>query len=505
MALEDFKFYKIRLDRADMTIATPLTAKEGAVNGNGIELQIINGSVIEDMSGIAVYLNWKHQTTGAQGSEPFTLVDLNNGVYQVHYPTEMLVGGVVRADIKVVDAESVTVSTAELLIRVNTAATDTSVQSANVWNDIQTILVSQQQIRDRLTEIEEGGVVGPPGADGADGKSAYEIAVQNGFVGTEAQWLDSLNGADGTNGTDGADGKSAYQSALDGGFVGTELQFNESLADVWDMYSKSEVDGLVTPLAPKANPTFTGTVTASQISIDGNKVVPIYANAGAHNSIYRGKYLGNVVTAAQYLAISTGTFDDLFIGDYWTIGGINYRIAGFNYFYNVGDTVLQVNHAVIVPDTQLYAAVMNSTNITTGAYANSLMRTTNLASAIATIDSAFPGHVITHRQLLTNATNVGKASGWAWYDAKVEIMNEVMVYGSSAWGVSDLGNGFNIGSSNGQLPLFALRHDMMHNRQNWWLRDVVSAAYFAVVGNGGAASGSVASDSFGVRPAFSIS
>lgn len=256
---------------------------------------------------------------------------------------------------------------------------------------------------------------------------------------------------------------------------------------------------------PKANPTFTGVVTASQISIDSNKVVPIYANAGAHNSIYRGKYLGNVVTAAQYLAISTGTFDDLYVGDYWTIGGINYRIAGFNYFYNVGDTALTVNHAVIVPDLQMYAAQMNTTNITTGGYIGSAMRTANLAAAIATIDAAFPGHVITHHQLLTNATNVGKASGWAWYDAKVELMNEVMVYGSSAWGVSDIGNGFNVGSSNGQLPLFALRHDMMHNRQSWWLRDVVSAANFASVTNDGVAYNFNASYSLGVRPAFSIS
>ncbi|MGL6038683.1 MAG: phage upper tail fiber protein [Soonwooa sp.] len=53
------------------------------------------------------------------------------------------------------------------------------------------------------------------GGSGGDGKSAYEIAVENGFVGTEAQWLASLkgkdgkdgeNGKDGTNGRDGRDG-----------------------------------------------------------------------------------------------------------------------------------------------------------------------------------------------------------------------------------------------------------------------------------------------------------
>lgn len=41
-------------------------------------------------------------------------------------------------------------------------------------------------------------------ANGQAGKSAYEVAIDNGFVGTESDWLLSLEGADGTNGTNGA-------------------------------------------------------------------------------------------------------------------------------------------------------------------------------------------------------------------------------------------------------------------------------------------------------------
>lgn len=47
------------------------------------------------------------------------------------------------------------------------------------------------------------GANGTNGSDGTDGLSAYQIAVQNGFVGNEAQWLASLVGADGEDGTDG--------------------------------------------------------------------------------------------------------------------------------------------------------------------------------------------------------------------------------------------------------------------------------------------------------------
>lgn len=79
------------------------------------------------------------------------------------------------------------------------------------------------------------GAQGDNGENGADGKSAYEIAVENGFIGTISEWLVSLIGSPGTNGTngtdgvDGADGLSAYQVALANGFVGTEAEWLASL------------------------------------------------------------------------------------------------------------------------------------------------------------------------------------------------------------------------------------------------------------------------------------
>lgn len=48
------------------------------------------------------------------------------------------------------------------------------------------------------------------GKDGEDGKSAYEIAVDHGFEGTESAWLESLHGKDGRDGIDGVDGKDGY-------------------------------------------------------------------------------------------------------------------------------------------------------------------------------------------------------------------------------------------------------------------------------------------------------
>ena len=85
---------------------------------------------------------------------------------------------------------------------------------------------------------------------GKDGKSAFEIAVEHGFVGTETEWLESLKGIDGKDGVngkdgcdgrngadglpgrdgiDGTDGKSAYIIAVEHGFSGTENEWLQSL------------------------------------------------------------------------------------------------------------------------------------------------------------------------------------------------------------------------------------------------------------------------------------
>lgn len=51
------------------------------------------------------------------------------------------------------------------------------------------------------------GEKGDKGDAGTNGKSAYEVAVANGYTGTQAQWLASLKGADGAPGKDGSAGK----------------------------------------------------------------------------------------------------------------------------------------------------------------------------------------------------------------------------------------------------------------------------------------------------------
>lgn len=248
------------------------------------------------------------------------------------------------------------------------------------------------------------------------------------------------------------------------------------------------------------------------------KIAPLlFNNAGAHNAIYRGKSLGSTVTTAQYAAIKAGTFDDLYIGDYWTIGGVNYRIAAFDYYLNSGDTSCTTHHVVIVPDTCLYNAQMHNTssggyeagaaNTTAGGYVGSDMYKSNLEQAKTTIKSAFSGHVLKHRIYLTNAVANGRASSGAWCDSEVDLMCEQMVYGSGIF--SPVSDGSNVPANyrveKSQLPLFQHEPSRICNRATWWLRDVITASLFAYVTNHGNADYNNASSSYGVRPAFCIS
>lgn len=96
------------------------------------------------------------------------------------------------------------------------------------------------------------------GYDGAAGKSAYEVAVDEGFDGTEADWLESLRGKPGSRGGIGPEGKSAYEIAVKEGFEGDELEWLDSLKGTPGQSGK---DGTSGPAAGF------GTPSASAVSV----------------------------------------------------------------------------------------------------------------------------------------------------------------------------------------------------------------------------------------------
>lgn len=232
--------------------------------------------------------------------------------------------------------------------------------------------------------------------------------------------------------------------------------------------------------------------------------------AALKNCLPRFKYLGTSVTSEQWAAIQNGTFDGLFLGDYWTINGVDYIIVAFDYWLNTGDTPCTKHHVVVIPRVNLYTYKFNPTNTTEGGYVGSDLYKNGLTQAKTTINSAFgSAHILSHRQYLMNAVTNGKPTGSDWYDSTVELMNENMVYGGRQFspmpdGTDPRNTCRNYTIDKSQLPLFHLAPWLIRNRQWYWLRDVVSATGFADVDSLGSADCYSASHAGGVRPVVGL-
>lgn len=201
------------------------------------------------------------------------------------------------------------------------------------------------------------GAVGPRGFAGDDGLSAYEVAVNNGFVGDQAEWLASLVGAQGPQGpageglmftwsgtqlgvkldsdttysfTDlvgptgntGATGASAYQVAVSNGFIGTEEQWLESL------------------VGPQGEPGDVDNLTAQQVidaltytPVDPSSLAPI-ATSGSASHLSSGtipdlRLPGRLRTTSQALAVSLNSTVAAESGFYYvTASATNVPVAG---------------------------------------------------------------------------------------------------------------------------------------------------------------------------------
>ena len=132
---------------------------------------------------------------------------------------------------------------------------------------------------------------GANGEKGTDGKSAYQIAVEQGYQGSESDWLSSLKGdkgntgAKGNPGQDGADGKSAYAIAVEHGYEDSEEKWLLSLkgekGDTGERGEKGDagVDGK-DGFSPIANVVKDGSITTITIT-DKNGTTTVTLTEGA--------------------------------------------------------------------------------------------------------------------------------------------------------------------------------------------------------------------------------
>ncbi len=304
---------------------------------------------------------------------------------------------------------------------------------------------------------------------------------------------------DGDNGTKGILAENLAKGLL-ALMSSTEFVANFDLADISQVTSFEDNDRLLVGT--------NGAIKAIKGSDAMYEFLDAFISPEQRRMTFRGKSLGTALTSAQKQAIYDGTFKGMFLGDYWEIGGYIWRIVDFNYWWNSGDTACTTNHIVVMPDSALYNAQMNSSNTTTGGYVGSEMYTTNISNAKSLVISAFgSGNILTHREYLVNAVTNGYSSAGAWYDSTVELPNEIMMYGTMVF--TDVVHGTNIPTrytiDKQQLALMqAVPKFINPSRQNQWLRDPVNASYFAIVDNYGYTDYAGASNSLGVRPVFGV-
>lgn len=121
------------------------------------------------------------------------------------------------------------------------------------------------------SKIAEVNKIIAEGIETSQGKSAYEIAVENGFEGTEAEWLESLkgekgadgkDGIDGKNGVDGQDGKDGTNGADGRGITSTEINASGELVLTYSDNATANVGAVVGAKGNKGDKGDTGATGA---------------------------------------------------------------------------------------------------------------------------------------------------------------------------------------------------------------------------------------------------
>ena len=220
-------------------------------------------------------------------------------------------------------------------------------------------------------------------------------------------------------------------------------------------------------------------------------------NAGAHNSIFRGKNLGSTYTQAQADAIDAGTFDDLYIGDYWTINGVTYRIAAFDFYYQLGVPKFLKHHAVIMPDTIIGPTCpINSEASATGGYKNSEMKNTTLPAILSdVIIPAFgDGNILSRYSVLGTGANSGD-----YTLTRIDLLDEVQVFGFFV-----AGRAATNGEKKTKFPLFTLAPQYSAIASAWWLQTQTNTDSFELVGANGSYGVTAMTAVQGVRPYFCL-
>lgn len=169
------------------------------------------------------------------------------------------------------------------------------------------------------------------------------------------------------------------------------------------------------------------------------------ADSGFQNSIprrrniLRFKNLGSTFTTEQLNEIATGHFQDMFVGDYWEINNIRWRIVDIDYWYGCGSFVegrrTWDHHLVIMPDCCFAENEsqpdVGTRNITlSGGYMGCEARTVLKTKIQPRILESIPENMILkHWVVCCNSVVDGRPVGIAWVNVDIELPTAASLFG----------------------------------------------------------------------------
>lgn len=216
-------------------------------------------------------------------------------------------------------------------------------------------------------------------------------------------------------------------------------------------------------LPPATENSLGGIMVGSGLSIDGTGVLSASGGASMpytnHNGGIRGQNLGGTYTAEQKAAIAAGTFDNIYVGDYWEISGIKYYIADIDYYLGYGNpNPTTAHHVIVFPDDVLSAQGYSYDN---NYYGNSSIYNTYLPAIASDIENKFGNFLINQKLVLYQSNG---SAFWGQSKCILPSMIQLQGYGQAI-------NADKIQHKSPQFSFFRYSQSLIKATQRYWLRD----------------------------------
>lgn len=254
-------------------------------------------------------------------------------------------------------------------------------------------------------------------------------------------------------------GKSAYEIAKLHGYSGTEAQWLESLKGAGEIVTLNDRTNILT-----------------------------YNNAGAHNSIYRGKNLGTAITAAQIAAVRNGTFTDIYPGDYWSLpidGTTTAYVVGCNVNHRLTQGNVK-NHVLLWLRNSSWNFSINDTDNVEGGFLNTKMYTEHFPYMLAKINEVIPDeYILPFLEEVSDSIN--SSNNVAHYTAinnnltnntglKIGLPSYTNIMGLPSSNLS-----YRIAGNNPDWPLFRLNPSFRMQMIHHWLNESCSVGSWTIL------------------------